>query len=304
MPVKLQSFSHSGAILRNARVSIGRRRDLGVLPASLFMALFAVIPLLLVFLWSFYQRHGLWMAPPITLENYEVITSTDRLPVILRTIRVAVVTTGIALVIAFPAAYFFAYVANLRAKVILLAAFTVPFIVSPLIRLFALRAMLGRTGIVNLIAMGLGITREPIGWLLFTDFSIYLGLLASYLPFSLFPIWLALEGIDRRLFEASADLGGKQWHTFVYVLFPLALPGIFTASMFMFVSIMGEMAASLILAGAGKVLIGNMLLNVIDTANFPLASAISSLVILFMVFLIAAGEVFFRISSLFTPFNR
>jgi ABC-type spermidine/putrescine transport system permease subunit I len=297
-------FSKNKGEVSNIWTSFVRRRDLGTMPAILFMAFCAVIPIIFVLIMSFYQKEGLWMGPPMTFANYEKIMSTDRLPIILRTARIAAITTGVSLLIAMPAAFFFAKIASLRAKAILLAAFTVPFIVSPLIRMFALRAMLGRTGIVNLIVMGLGLSKEPLGWLLFTDFSIYLGLLASYLPFCIFPIWLALEGIDNRLFEASADLGGKVWQTFWFVLLPLALPGIFTGSMFVFVSVMGEMSASLILAGAGNVLIGNMLMNVIDTANFPLASAISSLVILFMVTLIAAGEVLFHISSLFAPFHR
>jgi putative spermidine/putrescine transport system permease protein len=291
-------------VAKRSRLVIWNSDSLGALPAILFMLAVAVIPLLMVFLWSFYRRAGLWMSPPLTLENYGRILSTDRLPVIVRTVRIAAVTTGVALILSFPAAYFFARVAGARTKAVLLAGFTVPFIVSPLIRLFALRAMLGRTGIINLVAMGLGLTKEPIGWLLFTDFSIYLGLLASYLPFCIFPIWLALEGLDPRLLEASSDLGGRPWQTFWYVLLPLSLPGIFTGSMFVFVSVMGEMAASLILAGAGRVLIGNMLMNIIDTANFPLASAISSLVILFMVILVVIGERLFHISKLFTPFSR
>lgn len=281
-----------------------RHTSLGALPAMLFMLTIAVVPLLLVFLWSFYSKAGLWMAPPLTLENYERIISTDRLPVILRTMRIAGITTGIALVLAYPAAFFFAYVADIRSKPVLLAAFTVPFIVSPLIRLFALRFLLGRTGLINIVAVGLGLVDEPISWLLFTDFSIYAGLLASYLPFCIFPIWLALEGIDPRLLEASSDLGGNAWHTFWHILLPLSLPGVFTGSMFVFVSAMGEMAASLILAGAGRMLLGNMLMNVIDTASFSLAAAISSLVILLMVTLIVLGERWFHISSLFAPFQR
>ena len=274
-----------------------------VLPI-VFMVVFGLVPLLMLFVWSFWERDGYWIAPAFTLENYRDIVATGRTETIVRTVRIAAVTTVLAAFLAFPASYFFARVAGPRAKSVLLFAFTIPFIVSPLIRVFALRFLLGAKGALNQGLLALGVVDQPVAWFLFSDFAVYVGMLVSYLSFCIFPIWLAMERIDSSLFEASTDLGASPWQTLRIVVIPLALPGIFAGCLFVFVSVLGEMAVSLILGGAGMVLLGNMLLNVIDTVQYTLAAAISAAVLATMVLMLIVGQVLFRISDLFEPLRR
>jgi len=144
------------------------------------------------------------------------------------------------------------------------------------VRTFAWADLLSRTGFVNRLLIGSGLVREPVDWLLYSDFAIYLGLVTAYMPFMIFPIWLALSGIDRRLLEASWVLGEPPSATFRRVTLPLSLPGVFAAAIFGLVGSFGEVAVSRILGGTGYQLLGNAVGSALDVLNYPLAAAIST----------------------------
>ena len=135
--------------------------------------------------------------------------------------------------------------------------------------------------------IGLGIVDSAVDWLLFSDFSVFTGLVASYMPFMIYPLWLALAGIDRRLVEASWLLGADPRVTFLRVTLPLSLPGVFAAAIFGFVGSFGESTVPIILGGVGYQLMGNTITSAMDVLNYPLAAAMSSVVVgLMLLFLI------------------
>ena len=144
---------------------------------------------------------------------------------------------------------------------------------------FAWTWLLGRTGPINSALIAIGLADGPVDWLLFSDFAVLVGLVTSYMPFMIFPIWMALAGIDRRLIEASWMLGGSPVATFLRVTLPLSLPGLFAAVIFGFVGCFGESAVPVIMGGVGYQLMGNTISSTMDVLNYPLAAAMSNIVV-------------------------
>jgi ABC-type spermidine/putrescine transport system permease subunit I len=252
-------------------------------------------PLAITFVVSFWQKKGFAMVPAFTLESYRLFFEGVRLEVLERSLWVALSSTMIMLLIAYP----IAYLVTLRVRPAFTRAFlflfAVPFLVNYIVRTFAWADILARTGPVNRVLMATGLVSEPVDWLLFSDFAVYLGLVTAYMPFMIFPIWLSLAGIDRRLQEASWMLGEAPLATFCRVTLPLSLPGVIAAAIFGFVGAFGEVAVSLILGGTGYQLLGNAITSALNVLNYPLAAAISSVATLLMLALIVAWYRFFDI---------
>ena len=233
-------------------------------------------PLLITLAVSVFEKKGFWISPTFTLDSYRLFFAGVRLEVLERSFRVALSSTVLMLLIA----YSIAYLVTIRVRPELTRAFlflfAVPFLVNYIVRTFAWADILSRTGFVNSLLLRIGLIEQPLDWLLFSDFAVYLGLVTAYMPFMIFPIWLSLAGIDRRLLEASWVLGERPLATFWRVTLPLSLPGVFAAAIFGFVGSFGEVAVSLILGGTGYQLLGNAIASALDVLNYPLAAAIST----------------------------
>lgn len=269
------------------------RRGAGLRAVALGLPLAAVVllvvgPLAITFVVSMWAKTGFSMKPAFTFENYAAFFTGTRLDVLLRSLWVAVTSTALMLLIAYPIAYLVA--TRLREALVrpVLFLFAVPFLVNYVVRTFAWSDILSRNGPVNDILMALAVVDRPLDWLLYSDFAVYLGLVSAYMPFMVFPIWLSLSGIDRRLVEASWMLGEGPFTTFRRVVFPLSLPGVMAAAIFGFVGAFGEVAVSLILGGTGYQLLGNAIQSALDVLNYPLSAAISSVATLLMLVMIVA----------------
>jgi ABC-type spermidine/putrescine transport system permease subunit I len=253
------------------------RRAFLLLPV-VFLVLFLLLPLAFMVVVSFWKRALLKMEPAFDLTNYVDFLAGPRLPVLGRSFLVAIEATAIGLLIAYPIAYYLARRAKPNTTRIVLVLLTVPFLINYIIRAFAWTWLLGRTGLVNATLMDLGLADGPIDWLLYSNFSVLVGMVSSYMPFMVFPLWMSIAGIDRRLPEASWMLGAPPWTTFRKVILPLSMPGVFAAIIFSFVGCFGESAVPIILGGVGYQLIGNEITSTMDTLNYPLAAAMSSVV--------------------------
>lgn len=251
-----------------------------------FMGLFALCPLAIMVMVSFWERQGFETVPAFSLAAYAEFLGGVRTAVLTRSVLTAFLATALSLVLVYPIAYFLARMSRPGFVRLILILFTVPFLISYIIRNFAWAFILSRSGPVNQVLMTLGLTDGPIDWLLYSTFSVYIGLIGSYMPFMLFPLWLALSGIDRRLIEASYLLGASPVTTFLRITLPLSLPGILAASIFGLVGILGESAVSLILGGAGYELMGNTITSSMNVLNYPLAAAMSSITVAIMVLLL------------------
>lgn len=248
---------------------------------------FLAVPLGLTVAVSFWERVGVRMRPAFTTVAYGEFFSGARLFVLERSLVLAVEVTAISLLLAYPLAYFLCMKVRREVARLVLMLFTVPFLVNYILRTFAWTYLLGRTGPINELLLALGWVERAVDWLLFSDFAVMVGMVLSYMPFMIFPIWLALSGIDRRLIEASWLLGASPARTFLRVTLPLSLPGVFAAVIFGFGGSFGESAVPVILGGVGYQLMGNTITSTLDVLNYPLAGAISSLVIAVMTVLLA-----------------
>ncbi|TMJ38089.1 MAG: ABC transporter permease [Alphaproteobacteria bacterium] len=270
------------------------RRGFLLLPMA-FVMLFLVFPLAFMLMVSFWRRSVISMRPAFVLNNYADFLAGTRLPVLGRSFLISIEATAIGLLIAYPIAYFLARKARPSWTRVVLLLFTVPFLVNYIIRTFAWSYLLGRTGPINAALMAMGL--RPVDWLLFSQFAVLVGMVSSYMPFMIFPLWISIAGIDKRLIEASWILGVPPARTFVGVTLPLSLPGIFAAVIFCFVGCFGESAVPVILGGVGYQLIGNEITSTLDVLNYPLAAAMSSVVTVAMLVLLSLWYLAFDLRS-------
>ena len=262
-------------------------RYLMFLSPVIFMIAFVVGPIMIMIAVSFWQRQGFAVVPAFQLDAYAEFLGGVRTAVLSRTLTTAFFATALSLLVAYPIAYYLARMSRPKVVRIVLMLLTIPFLINYIIRNFAWAYLLVRTGPVNMMLMQLGLTDGPVDWLLYSTFSVYVGLLASYMPFMVFPLWLSLSRIDGRLLEASYMLGASPVKTFLRVTLPLSMPGLFAAVIFGFVGMLGESAVPLVLGGAGYELMGNTITSAMNVLNYPLAAAMSTVTVLLMVVLIA-----------------
>ena len=248
----------------------------------LFIGCFLFIPLLLTIVVSFWEKTGLKFKPAFTFRSYEAIIEGARLIVLYRSLIVSATATIVCLMIAYPIAYFLARRSRPAVARIVLILFTIPFLINYIVRNVAWTSILSRTGIINILLQKFGLIDLSIDWLLYSYFSVYIGLVSTYMPFMIFPLFLSISTIEKSYFEASSDLGASAIKTFIQITIPLSMPGIFAALIFGFVGCMGESAVPIIMGGVGFELLGNTIASSMDVLNYPLAAALSSIVIFLM----------------------
>ena len=261
-------------------------RNVILLGPVVLVAIMILGPLTMMAVVSFWTKSGFSMKPDFSIKAYETFLGGVRFSVFLRSLWVAVSSTAIMLLIAYPVAYFIARHVRAAAVRSMLFLFAVPFLVNYILRTFAWADILGRTGWLNNALVEIRLTDAPLDWLLYSDFAVYLGLVTAYMPFMIFPIWLSLSGIDRRFEEASWMLGDGPWRSFWRVTLPLSLPGVFAAAIFGFVGAFGEFAISTVLGGTGYQLLGNSITSALDVINYPLAAAMSTFTVVLMALLL------------------
>jgi len=211
----------------------------------------------------------------LTVDNYSFIAS-DRLYLAsyLKSLEVAALSTVLLLVIGFPLAYGMAR-APRRWQPILFMVVVVPFWTSFLIRIYAWINVLQRDGLLNQALLALRIVDEPPGWLA-TDTAVYIGMVYSYLPFMVLPLYATLEQMDATLLEAAADLGCPRWKAFWLVTLPLSLPGIAAGAQLCFIPIVGEFVIPDLLGGSQSSMIGQTLwTEFFLNKDWPVASAVA-----------------------------
>jgi putrescine transport system permease protein len=200
----------------------------------------------------------------------------------LNSILVAGVSTLLCLLIGYPLAYAMARSSPANRNILLLLAI-LPFFTSFLLRVYAWIGLLKNNGLVNNALMSLGIIDEPIQ-MLQTDFAVYVGMVYSYLPFMILPLYANLEKMDLTLLEASADLGCKPWQAFLKITLPLSMPGIVAGCLLVFIPAVGEFVIPSLLGDPGMLMIGKVLwTEFFNNRDWPVASAVAIALLLFLV---------------------
>ena len=257
---------------RSAQHGTARARlltGLLVLPAAAWYLILLLLPLGLVIVFSFGERDPSGgYAGGFSLENYATVLRTPG--AIVTSLTLAVSGTLLCLLVALPLAYFIATRAG-RRKSLFILLLVIPFWTSFLIRTYAWLLILGPEGVAGFVGGLIGDDRFRI---LGTEFGVLIGLVYGYLPLMVFPLYVTLERMDRSLVDASKDLGAGRWATFRQVTLPIALPGLITGSILVFIPMMGEYVIPQIL-GYGQVFtMGNALvLRFLEARNWPSGSA-------------------------------
>jgi spermidine/putrescine transport system permease protein len=250
---------------RNATLLTG----LLILPASIWYVFLLVAPLAIVVLMSFGDkaRNGGYI-PAFSLDNYARVL--ERPDPFLDSLRLASLGTILTMLVALPLAYFLATRAG-RRKGLLVLLLVIPFWTSFLIRTYSWLIILGPRAVAGFFQDLLGDERFRI---LGTDLAVLIGVTYGYLPLMVFPIYVTLERMDRTLVEASKDLGAGRWATFRQITLPIALPGLITGSILVFIPMMGEYVIPAILGYGQTFLIGNALvLDFLEARHWPAGAA-------------------------------
>jgi spermidine/putrescine transport system permease protein len=247
-------------------------------PAAFWFLMLLILPLAVVIVYSFGERAatGGYQAG-FTFANY--LNLPARLTAFRNTLTLAPMGTLICLLIGYPLAYFLAVKSTAKSRLFLIILVIVPFWTSFLIRTYAWMFILGGRGIPALLGW-LGI--EDIR-LINTPFAVLIGIVYGYLPLMVFPIFVSLEKLDKRLLEASEDLGAAPFATFRQVTLPLSAPGVITGCMLVFILLMGEYLIPQLLGGGKVFFIGNALVDLfLQSLNWPFGSACAVALVVIM----------------------
>jgi putrescine transport system permease protein len=226
----------------------------------------------------------------LNLGNYRFLVEDPLyLSAYLNSLRVAAVSTLIALLVGYPMAYAIARASpGLRGALLLLII--LPFWTSFLIRVYAWIGLLKTNGLINNLLLALGVVDQPLA-LLHTDFAVYLGIVYSYLPFMVLPLYATLVRLDPALLEAAADLGCRPFRAFLSVTLPLSLPGVVAGSMLVFIPAVGEFVIPDLLGGPDTLMIGKVLWGeFFNNRDWPLASAVAVAMLVLLVVPVVAFQ--------------
>ena len=272
------------------------RRIVIVLP-YLWLILFFLVPFAIVFKISF--SDPIVAQPPFTplfdqsqsflnwfqgsLNNYLFLLEDNLYWVsYLRSIKVAFISTICCLLLGYPMAYYIAQSAPTKRNVLLMLII-LPFWTSFLLRVYAWMGILSTNGIINSVFLWIGVIDEPIQ-MLYTNFAVYLGIVYTYLPFMILPLYANLERLDLNLHDAAADLGGKPLQVFWDITLPVSLPGVIAGALLVFIPAMGEFVIPALLGGLDSLMIGRTLYDeFFVNRDWPLASAVASILLLILV---------------------
>jgi putrescine transport system permease protein len=218
----------------------------------------------------------------LSLDNFRLLLSDDLYVFsYLRSLVVAVISTSILLLIGYPIAYGMARLPA-RWQSVAMMLVIIPFWTSFLIRIYAWINILQHDGLLNQILLALHLVSTPVVWLS-TDSAMYLGIVYSYLPFMILPLYATLAKIDPALLEAANDLGSSPRKAFWLVTFPLSLPGVGAGVLLCFIPIVGEFVIPDLLAGSDSLMIGQTLwLEFFTNKDWPVASAAAVVLLLLL----------------------
>ncbi|SNZ19270.1 ABC transporter permease [Cohaesibacter gelatinilyticus] len=265
------------------------RSHMALIPAMVVIGFFMILPILIILIYSFLAPGDYGgVKPEFSIDAYQrllfqrdlfdhMVFDPAYLKIAFRSVWVAVVSVVGCLILGFPVAYYIACQPEERRNIYLLLI-TIPFWTNLLIRTYCWILVLRDTGLINGGLMRLGLIDEPLS-LLYTEGAIALGLIYTYVPFMVLPIYAALERLDRRLIEAARDLYSSRWVALRHVVIPLAMPGIVAGSILVFIPALGAFIAPDLLGGGKNLMLGSLVqLQFSSARNWPFGSALAMII--------------------------
>ncbi|MER9296321.1 ABC transporter permease [Mesorhizobium sp. M0621] len=284
--------------MSEAGSTLPAERRLSLLVMVLAFALpvvFVLVPLVIFLGYSFFSVDQGTIVYGVSLGNYvRFFTDPVFLPVFWNTIVLCVSVAIICILLAYPAAYFLTTLQG-RWRYALLMLLLVPLLMSYVIKIYAIRSILGLNGFLNKALVAVGILQQPSTLFVFNMNAILLTLTLLLIPFAILPIFLSLERIPQVLLRASDDLGASGWQTFLRITLPLSLPGVASAASFVFVLAIGDFLTPQMVGGISGFTFGRILYSQFGTAyNWPFGAALSVALAVVVIAAILVGERFGR----------
>lgn len=249
-----------------------------VLPLVLYLLVFLVIPFLHIIVLSFYTHSPtrIW-TPELTTANYVDLADASFLTVLVRTLRLGLISTLICVLFGYPLAYFLAR-AERRVALIGLFFLVMPLMVSAVIRTFGWLVILGRNGLVNGAITAFGLERLP---LLYNETAVVIGLANVFVPFMVLPLMASIERINPSLEEAARNLGASWLATFRRVILPLSRPGLISGCLLVYSAAISAFVVPMLMGGARVRVIGRQIYDqLLISYQWPNASAIATLLVI------------------------
>lgn len=247
-----------------------------------------LVPLLIISVFSFFSIKQYQMVFEPTLATWTGLFESGRWVVVARTLQFAVTVTIIELLLAFPFALWLAKGCRSdRVRALIITLLTIPFFLDASSRIIVWRSILGTNGVINTLLMNTGLIDQPITWLLYSGFAVHFGMIGSYFPSAVFPIFLTISLIDDDLIKASADLGASARQTLFNIILPLAMPGIIGGAIFTMVPLMAAWVEPQLLGGGQVNLLGQSIQSALSNLNYPVAAALSTIVIAILILLLS-----------------
>jgi ABC-type spermidine/putrescine transport system permease subunit I len=240
--------------------TLTKRNRILIYPAIVWFFVFFILPLSIIFIYSIATNY-LFAGKTIhiTIKNFLLIFQQRYyLIILLRSLKISLLTTIFSIIFSYPVAYFLAK--KTKFDKVLIVVLMIPFWINYLIRIFAWKLILSENGIINQLLMWSGIIHEPLK-MLYTQTAVVLGLIYTYTPMMVLPIYASILKIDNSLTEAALDLGASRASAFFDITFKLSLTGIFAGTLLVFIPALGSFAIPAILGGTDSVMIGNMIEN-------------------------------------------
>lgn len=269
-------------------------------PSLTAIFLMLVVPVCFVVVYSFWLRSPVGRdIPAFQFGNYAKFFADFFYPsLLLRTLRVALETVLLCLVMGYIPAYFF-YRTESKLKPVLMILVMLPFWISFIIRTLSWINILGDSGLINHILLSIGLIDSPLP-MLYNEGAVLMGLLQYLLPFMILNIYVSLDGIDPSLTEAAKSLGCTEWQAFREVTLPLSLPGVSAGCLLVFVLTCGTYLPPMILGGPGNEMIANLIFKrIITTLDWPFGCAISAILLLLVGLIVFAYNKYMGINQVF-----
>ena len=262
---------------------------LQVAPFALTMIVFVGFPVLTVLTVSFWISDGFFLEPAFSFVNYaEILASKVVLTLFLDTIGYALITLVLTTIIGFVCAYFLNfYVNNLKIQIGLLLLCTIPFWTSNIIRMISWIPFLGREGVFNSVLQSLGITNEPLDFLLFSDFAVILTYVHLYTLFMIVPIFNSMSKINPSIIEAARDAGATSRQILTDIIIPLSKSGMALGAIFVVTLVMGDFFIVKIMSGGQSASVVSAMKNDIDQLYYAPASALAVMLIIVVIVMVS-----------------
>lgn len=270
-------------------------------PGVLWLLVFGLAPLMFMLVMSFWTSTIYGTKPDFTFDNYArvIITELYR-DQLFKTLRIAVMTTAITVVISYPVAYLLSSLKGMKKAFFVLLMF-LPFWTSYVIRAFVWLPILGRNGAINNALQAIGIIDAPLDWLLFNEGAVFLGLVYVYSLFMTLPIYLSLEKIDPALVEAATDLGARPASVFWRVILPLSWPGVLSGCIMVFLLSVSAFVTPQLLGGPSGIMYGNVIASqFLANNNWAFGSALSLTLVAIVLVLLMISSRWIGLQRVFT----